>query len=220
MFCWVLIQARQLRNYKKHRHEKSKKRQELVDSNIQNADAKQIWLDAKGMEFVQYHTLHEILAEKFKERTGSVRKLIHNNLLNPCRLHGMRQDLTFPIDKFDEFYVWFDGLCSLVKTLSNVWNETDPILIHGFVGRNDCEKKLHSSAPGTFIIRFSMTQAKSIAISYRHNAGVTHIKASLAQQNNFQFEIRSAHSLRYVLYGCGVVFSFLCFFLQNSDVLL
>ena len=200
LFCGLFCccQARQLRNYKKKKHEKSKKRQELVDANIKNSKAKQIWLNAKGMETVQYHTLHEILAEEFSERTGSVRKLVHNHLLDPCKVHGMRADLTFPIDKFDQFYIWFDGLCELVKVLSSVWNETDPILIHGFVSRSDCEQKLQQSLPGTFIIRFSMTQAKSIAISYRSKYNVTHIKASLAGQNNFQFEIRSEHSLRYV----------------------
>ena len=185
----------------------------MADRHIQNLKARDVWLRAKGMETVPYHNLFEQLEMEFFEFTGSRRKLVHKDLMEPCRLHGMKNDLTFPIISFDSFYAWFDGLCLLVKVLNNVWNEDNPILIHFFT-RNDCEQKLQNAIPGTFIIRFS-TAPKSIAISYREhrmNHRVTHLKASLTADSRFQFDLRSEHHLRYMLL---VVFALFFAFVFN-----
>merc|ERR1712176_66712 len=86
----------------------------------------------------------------------------------------------------------FQGLTRLVQALSDYYNKTNPVVIHGFVSRDDAQKMLldkHRNPPiGTFIIRFRYKQPKSIAISYKKDhSNVANIKCDLSNNNEYTF---------------------------------
>ena len=72
-------------------------------------------------------------------------------------------------------YFDFDplGMQRLVEALEDVWNETNPVLIHGFVGREEAEQLLSAqSIPiGSFVIRFRFKEPRSIAITSKVGIG-------------------------------------------------
>eukprot|EP01084_Bolivina_argentea_P076825 139280_1 len=172
--------------------EKKQNREYLIQQNIQNVSAQQVWRKAHGMMICHYHKIFEILKYDFIEFTFSKRKLEQNNLIECFRILGMNNDLTINIEKFDIIYQWFNGLTRLVQILSNYYNKINPIIIHGFVSRDDSHKMLlnqnHHIPIGTFIIRFRYKQPKSIAISYKQtNNKVSNLKCDLSNNNDSTF---------------------------------
>ena len=167
-------------------------REQLIKQFISNPAAQQVWRRAHGMKTCPYHKIFEILKLDFSEFTFSKRKLEQSNLMECFRTLGMSQDLTIRIEKFDPIYSWFHGLTRLVQTLSDYYNKMNPVVIHGFVSRDDAHKMLldkHRNLPiGTFIIRFRYKQPKSIAISYKnsHNK-IANIKCDLSNNNDSTF---------------------------------
>merc|ERR1712228_414557 len=167
-------------------------REQLIKQFISNPAAQQVWRRAHGMKMCQYHKIFDVLKYDFSEFTFSKRKLEQNSLMECFRTLGMNQDLTLNIEKFDPIYNWFHGLTRLVQTLSDYYNKTNPVVIHGFVSRDDAHKMLldkHRNLPiGTFIIRFRYKQPKSIAISYKQsNKNISNIKCDLSNNNDSTF---------------------------------
>jgi len=173
-------------------NQRKQNREQLIKQYIKNPAAQQVWRKAHGMELCDYHKIFEILKYDFTEFTFSKRKLEQNNLMECFRVLGMNQDLTVNIEKFDSIYNWFNGLTRLVQILSDYYNKINPVIIHGFLSRDDAHKMLlekNRNIPiGTFIIRFRYKQPKSIAISYKQsNHNVSNIKCDLSNNNDYTF---------------------------------
>ena len=172
--------------------QRKQNRQQLIKQYITNPSAQQVWRKAHGMEICDYYKIFEILKYDFTEYTFSKRKLEQNNLMECFRILGMNENLTINIEKFDNLYNWFNGLTRLVQILSNYYDKLNPIIIHGFVSRNDAHKMLldkNKNIPiGTFIIRFRYKEPKSIAISYKKNIeNVSNLKCDLSNNNDSTF---------------------------------
>eukprot|EP01084_Bolivina_argentea_P076833 139301_1 len=138
-------------------------REQLMKENIKNSSARIIWRKAKGMQTCSYHAIFDILKVEFKEFTSSSRKLQENNLIECFRLLGMNNDLTISVEKFDILYNWFNGLIRLVQALSDYYDKLNPIIIHGFISREEAQNMIleNNQIPiGTFIIRFRYKQPK------------------------------------------------------------
>jgi len=169
---------------------KKQQREQLIKQYISSPAAQLVWRKAHGMRLCQYHKIFDILKADFSEYTFSKRKLEQNNLMQCFRISGMNQDLTIPIEKFDAMYSWFHGLTRLVQTLSDYYNKSNPVVIHGFVSRDDAQRMLlnEKCQIGTFIIRFRYKEPKSIAISYKKKMNfIANIKCDLSPNNDSTF---------------------------------
>lgn len=53
-----------------------------------------------------------------------------------------------------------------LSRLGKDWASTDPVVVHGFVGRVQATRLLKSQKPGTFLLRISESQQGNVAISF------------------------------------------------------
>jgi hypothetical protein len=70
---------------------------------------------------------------------------------------------------------WFTTLEKLVQKIGYVWWQEEPRLCQGIISRYTSEQMLRGQPKGTFILRFSESQAGFIAVDYVHSRrGVVH----------------------------------------------
>ncbi|CAN0465340.1 unnamed protein product, partial [Hapterophycus canaliculatus] len=70
------------------------------------------------------------------------------------------------LEAFVEFSLWWAPLMGTLSLLKNDWASTDPIRVHGFIGRLAAERKLGQMEPGTFLLRFSESKQGALVISF------------------------------------------------------
>jgi len=81
---------------------------------------------------------------------------------------------------------WFITLERIVQKIGYVWWQEEPRLCQGIVSRSTSEQMLRSQPKGTFILRFSESQAGFIAVDYVHSRrGVVH---TLIDANGSRFK--------------------------------
>lgn len=70
------------------------------------------------------------------------------------------------VDAFVQFSSWWAPLMTTLSRLRKDWATLSPIVIHGFVGRFEAERKLQGRERGTFLFRFSERKAGVLAVSF------------------------------------------------------
>jgi len=81
---------------------------------------------------------------------------------------------------------WFITLERVVQKIGYVWWQEEPRLCQGIVSRSTSEQMLRGQPKGTFILRFSESQAGFIAVDYVHSRrGVVH---TLIDANGSRFK--------------------------------
>ena len=68
--------------------------------------------------------------------------------------------------KFDDFYVWYHGICYIIKDLINIYLETPRAYKHLFFSRNLAEMMLNNESEKTFLLRLS-TNVNGLGVTYR-----------------------------------------------------
>eukprot|EP01083_Nonionella_stella_P136265 414560_1 len=177
-----------------------KEKQLLMEKYIAKASARVLWSESNGIETVSYHEIFNILRREFVLQTNSTRAFESNDLIEAFKKFGKMSEHTnynISIQHFNGIYEWFLGIIELIRVLFDEWNEQNPCAIAGFISREAAIQRLKQQAAGTFIIRFSTSAKKSIAISYKDNTtnSVQHIKGTLmTQSNKFLFAIKNHQS--------------------------
>ena len=67
---------------------------------------------------------------------------------------------------FKKFCKWWAPTLTTLITVSGEWQSTDPVLVHGFVGRAAAEALLKAEKGGVFLIRFSESRPGWLAITF------------------------------------------------------
>ena len=57
---------------------------------------------------------------------------------------GDRDEIQVDLEGFRRFWKWFAPLMVTLKPLEDVWCQTSPVLIDGFISRHDAERKVRS----------------------------------------------------------------------------
>ncbi|ETO33170.1 hypothetical protein RFI_03936 [Reticulomyxa filosa] len=114
--------------------------QALMNEHITDPNARKLWLGAKGSKTATFKAMFEQLRNSF-ELVSPSRPLKEEDILEVCQSY-MDHKGNLVIETFEKFFRWFDGICDLVTILKDVWVDTNPVRIHGFIGRANAEKKL------------------------------------------------------------------------------
>ncbi|CAM9719867.1 unnamed protein product [Scytosiphon promiscuus] len=78
---------------------------------------------------------------------------------------GSEEDVV-SLEAFVEFSLWWAPLMGTLSLLKNDWASTDPIRVHGFIGRLAAERELGQTERGTFLLRFSESKQGALVISF------------------------------------------------------
>ncbi|ETO35352.1 hypothetical protein RFI_01709 [Reticulomyxa filosa] len=176
-------QAKGLLNINRRKEMKLKKSLQYAVQHIKNPNARVLWTRLEACEEVDCNMLINAFKDEYKIVTMCKRSLKNKDLMKGFYIHGMNEHLSLHAAKFDGLYRWFSGICKMVVSLSHVWDQQSPVIIHGFVTRIEAEAMLDCCPVGTFLIRFSNNYDDSIAISYVEGKVVK--KNSLGQQSCF-----------------------------------
>jgi len=86
------------------------------------------------------------------------------------------------VDKeaFRKYWLWLHDILRILKCLKPYFDTEDPCILRGFISRKKSTEFLNDQRvkTGTFILRFSSQEKKSIIVSWKNNSGrpnrVTH----------------------------------------------
>ena len=81
---------------------------------------------------------------------------------------GINADV-ISVEEFAAFSRWWAPKTRTVSYLKRDWDATDPVRLHGFVGRFWADLELKRSRPGTFLLRFSERELGMLVISFREH---------------------------------------------------
>lgn len=71
------------------------------------------------------------------------------------------------VEEYAAFSLWWAPLMRTLSIVERDWQATDPIRVHGFVGRIVADLELKRRKPGTFLLRFSETEPGALVVSLR-----------------------------------------------------
>lgn len=58
-----------------------------------------------------------------------------------------------------------------LSRIRNEWANIEPVMVHGFLGRMEAERKLRGHVPGTFLLRFSESRPGGLVVSFTDTVG-------------------------------------------------
>eukprot|EP01042_Synura_sphagnicola_P000537 gene537-574_t len=84
--------------------------------------------------------------------------------------HGRALRYDFPLTKsqFLRLYTWWELTQRSISSspVYSTYLQTSPLVVHGYLSRNDSERKLEGKRPGTFLVRFSESQPGQLVVSF------------------------------------------------------
>jgi len=153
----------------------------------------QVFWQNIGEEEVEWSILEKEIIKHFNEHAlrnaKSYRSLSKEDMkaIRSQLEEGKRGKISF--NAVQKRWHWFTTLEKIVQKIGYVWWEEEPRLCQGIVSRSTSEQMLHGQPKGTFILRFSESQAGFIAVDYVHSRrGVVHtlIDANGARFKSFE----------------------------------
>ena len=85
---------------------------------------------------------------------------------------GINGDVIY-VEEFAAFSRWWAPLMQTLSFVKRDWEASDPVRVHGFVGRFWADRELKRSRPGTFLLRFSESELGMLVISFREREHVS-----------------------------------------------
>lgn len=76
------------------------------------------------------------------------------------------------VEGFAQFSKWWAPLMRMLSRLRKDWATLSPIVVHGFVGRMEAERRLQGRERGTFLLRFSERKAGVLVVSFTEHVGI------------------------------------------------
>eukprot|EP01084_Bolivina_argentea_P047106 86776_1 len=144
-------------------------RKETMERYIIKSQTRILWCECSDIDSVSYSERFNILKREFREQTNSTRTFEQNDLIEAFEkfVKMNNSNYVISIQNLNAIYEWFVGIIDLVRVLFEEWNEQNPCAIAGFITPDMTINGLQQMRQGTFIIRFSTSVNKSIAISYK-----------------------------------------------------
>lgn len=76
------------------------------------------------------------------------------------------------VEGFAQFSKWWAPLMRMLSRLRKDWATLSPIVVHGFVGRMEAERRLQGRERGTFLLRFSERKAGVLVVSFTEHVSI------------------------------------------------
>eukprot|EP00903_Cladosiphon_okamuranus_P015149 g14007.t2 len=87
-------------------------------------------------------------------------------------------DMIF-VEEFAEFCLWWEPLVRTLSLVKPDFEATDPVRVHGFVGRFWADQELKRRTTGTFLFRFSEREPGRLVVSFKERARPNRVKHCL-----------------------------------------
>ena len=203
--------------YNKH---STKKTQEIYLQINHGDRARQIWMNSCWPNDHKIARLQDLYGDLMQQFRGITQCTQTQPTLQQIEMFCLKNgggyteqfnsmDVSIYINKFDQFFVWFESMCYIIRDLQHIYDETGDPLICLFYCRKATEEALQHETVGTFTLRLA-SAAGGLGITYKSQDGqikhilltwigyqIYRIGQSDKKINLFQF-IQCWHELKYL----------------------